>query len=116
MNYEEAVQEQINEIMDTFDFGKAHRMMAAVNWTWALTDHGVGPAVPTEAALRKEARRLLTRVAFKSSPRYTVSSGGLTIEKTVGDDEDAGDPEARFVRLSLSFGLNSFNDGTTFIP
>lgn len=114
MNYEEAVQAQINEIMDTFDFGKAHRMMAAVNWTWLSEVPGFESMVPTEADLRKEARSLLNRVARKTSAIYSLSSGGLTVEKTVGDDEDAGD--ARFVRLSLSFGLNSLNDGTTFIP
>lgn len=68
--------EQINEIMDWFDFDKVHRAMQALNWTW------YGKDVPLVGQIRKQARELLTEVA--NTDASCVSTGGLKASKTDG--------------------------------
>ena len=64
----EAYQNQIDEIMDNFDFRRVHEMMKAVNWTW-------GDDVPEEPELREEARRLLKETIRKDL--YCCGTGGF---------------------------------------
>lgn len=100
MTKQEAIQQQIDEIMDTFDFGKVHKMMKAINWRWSSCE-----AVPEEYEIRKRARELL-REAAKSG---FVSTGGLTATKT--EDEEDGVP---WVRMELDFGVTSAPDGVSY--
>ena len=58
----------IDEIMDNFDFEKVHRVMTAVEWTWAT----IG-GVPEVRDLRTTARKLL-KGAFVSG---LYGTGGL---------------------------------------
>jgi hypothetical protein len=60
--------EQIDEIMDNFDFRRVHEMMKAVNWTWG--DDGV----PEEPELRTHARQLLREIAHQEF--YSSSGSG----------------------------------------
>lgn len=53
------MQEQIDEIMDNFDFDRVHKMMLAVGWRWSNTEGGW--SVPTIPELREGARHLLYR-------------------------------------------------------
>lgn len=69
-------EEQIEEIMDYFDFNKVHRAMTALDWAWY--DCG---GVPTEAHLRKEARKLLREVSRKE-PGYAIGTGGFYAKHT----------------------------------
>jgi coenzyme F420-reducing hydrogenase gamma subunit len=55
---------QIDDIMDSFDFARARRMMEAVDWKWEIEGER---RVPDEWELRKEARRQL---------KWVVESGG----------------------------------------
>ena len=99
---QEAIQEQIDEIMDTFDFERVHRVMVSEDWTWGS---GNGASVPDVTQLRIAARERL-----KSAARDGLSStGGFTATRDEGVDE--GKP---WVRLNLSFGLRTFNDGTEY--
>ena len=99
MTRQEAMQEQIDEIMDTFDFQKAHKMMLAVGSTWG--DEGT----PEEYELRARAREFLKQAAKDGY----ACTGGFTalLEEGVED----GKP---WVRMSLAFGQNTFNDGTFY--
>jgi hypothetical protein len=63
------MQEQIDEIMDTFDFGRVHDAMTLLDWCWDIGEHA---HIPDEAELRKCARRLL-REAVDS--KYTATGG-----------------------------------------
>jgi len=62
-------QEQVDNIMDEFEFERVHEIMKAVNWTWL--DDGV----PYVSDLRKEARRhlyALRDIALSSSCGFTA--------------------------------------------
>ncbi len=50
-------QEQIDEIMDTFDFEKVHQVMRTLGITWGDSDIN-----PTMNEIKKDARRLLKDV------------------------------------------------------
>ena len=50
-------QKQVEEVLETFDFERVHRVMESLAWTWANLDR-----VPTQAELAAEARRLLAEL------------------------------------------------------
>ena len=105
MTKEQAISEQIDEIMDTFQFGKVAQWMKQDRWTWAETDN----QVPEEYSIRQEARSMLKRVASGRKNAY-ISCGGLTAQRYDGIDDD-GKP---WIRLSLQFGYQTLNDGTSY--
>ena len=96
MTKQEAIQEQIDEIMDSFEFEKAHKIMEAMNWEW------YEQGIPDIYLLRTEARKQL-----KNSVKVNgvSGSGGLTAHYTEGKS---------WVKLDLYFGLSSINDGTEY--
>ena len=66
-------QEQIDAILDNFDFEKVHKAMDALNWTY-------GDKEPVDVPeLRKLARRLLKSVSNEDIRR--ISTGGFVAEK-----------------------------------
>ena len=74
-------QAKVDEVMDWFDFGKAAKVMEALDWKWVT---GSGAMVPDESTLRAEARRLLTSVVGK--PERTITgTGGFRVE-SLGND------------------------------
>lgn len=75
-------QENIDEIMDHFDFGKVHKIMEAVDWTWANSEFGV----PMEWELRKRARSLLSDAWDQQT---MMSTGGFTA-RFLNEDESDG--------------------------
>jgi hypothetical protein len=60
---------QVLEVLDTFDFSRAHRTMEYLDWTWASLGR-----IPTQRELTAEAGRLLRELAGKPGVR---GSGGL---------------------------------------
>ena len=102
MTKQQAIQEQIDEIMDTFDFDRVHEVMKAVNWKWH-TDSEC--EVPDQYKLRQEARRLL-KVLFKNR---MAATGGFCAIKQESENED--EP---WVFLSLHFGVDSNNEAQTY--
>jgi hypothetical protein len=98
MTKEQALQEQMDEIMDSFEFDKVLSVMQHLNWEWK--DAGV----PDEYEIRKSARRTI-----KSAIEYngTSSTGGFTA--IVDDNPDDG-----WVRLDLHFGFSTINDGVEY--
>jgi hypothetical protein len=99
MTKQEAIQEQIDEIMDSFDFEKVHKIMEALNWEW----HEQG--IPDIYSLRTSARKHLKQA---TEIKGTSGSGGLTATYTESKVEKP------WLRLELYFGLNSINDGTEY--
>jgi hypothetical protein len=62
MSISEKYQNQIDEIMDNFDFDRVHKMMASTNWFW----HSDGGAhIPSQPELREAARSCLRKVVEK---------------------------------------------------
>lgn len=98
---QEAVQEQIDEIMDTFDFDRVHKWMLVEDWTWA------DGTVPSVTELRLEAR---ARLKDAASNRGFASCGGFTA--IYSEDIDQGNKP--WLRLNLYFGYSTLNDGTSF--
>lgn len=74
------MQEQIDEIMDNFDFDCVHKMMLAVDWKWS--DGEGGRSVPTVPELRECARRLLYRTVNEKVSG--CGTGGFNV--TAGKD------------------------------
>jgi hypothetical protein len=62
-------EQQVEEVLATFDFERVHHVMESLSWTWANLDR-----VPTRAELAAEARRLLAELDGKPGVH---GSGGL---------------------------------------
>ena len=60
---------QVEEVLETFDFERVHRVMESLAWTWANLDR-----VPSREELTAEARRLLEELDGKAGVH---GSGGL---------------------------------------
>ena len=68
----ETLQEEIDNIMDTFDFGRVKQIMDDSDWKWG--DGNGGMCVPCETELRQSARRLLNGLRESS----ITATGGFT--------------------------------------
>jgi len=73
------MQDQIDEIMDWFEFEKVHEAMVATQWKWYDGDNEFG--VPTLQQLKKKARSLLRTVAEAKEPDYISATGGFYARK-----------------------------------
>jgi len=83
-------QDALDNIMDSFDFDKVHKVMVFLNWKWANGNGGL--EVPEKYELRSEARRLL-KMAIEE--KTTVSTGGFLAEYI--EDEEGGWMDLKFV-------------------
>lgn len=102
MTYQEAVQSQIDDIMDDFEFDKVHKVMKFLDWKWGF---GKEKRIPEVYELRKKAREYLKYVAKRGG---TTGSGGFIAQCRKGYDEN----ESRsFIWLTLHWGFESYNDG-----
>lgn len=71
--------EAIDEILDNFNFERAHNVMVHLDWEWSSV-----AGVPDIADLRKCARRLLKDVAY-SKEYHSIGTGGLEASKKDGE-------------------------------
>lgn len=110
---EAAVLARINEIMDTFDFGRMRRVMETLNWKWMMPPedggiHGAESRVPDEYEIRRAARKSLNRAAEE---RCCTSSGGLMVLYRDGNNRDDGE----FFFLDLFFvAVDGSDDGVSY--
>jgi hypothetical protein len=93
------MKDQIDYIMDNFNFERVHVAMAALDWTWVDHSDMSKLSVPTVSMLRKTARRLLNSAA---DGQITTASGGFYAKYCPPEGED----EAMLV---LSFVLAEFD-------
>jgi len=71
-------QEQLDEIMDNFDFHKVQRVMVFLEWEYS----GEGANyIPEESELRRRARKLLNQCIELNT---TISTGGF---EAIGTDD-----------------------------
>jgi hypothetical protein len=103
MTRQEAIQEQIDEIMDTFKFEDVHDWMMHSNWEWAGLDGAT--RVPDLYEIRQAARERLKQAARSGFS----STGGFTAQLYEGEDESGP-----WLKLDLSFGFITINDGTSY--
>jgi hypothetical protein len=66
--------EQLNNIMERFDFEKVHAYMKLTNWKWI-------DEVPSVNKLRTTAEKLLYDVIVSDSPTTTSGTGGFKASK-----------------------------------
>ena len=92
----------IDEVIERFDFEKCQKMMAAVDWVWAIPGEDI-PRLPTLKELKGFAERLLYSAA---SLRDCVSSGGL--EARYYDSFDQARLSLKFVGVERSEGYAKF--------
>ena len=93
-------QKAIDEIIEYFDWGKVHKTMEFLNWTWATTDN----EVPTIGQLFNNAVRLLQDAydgALKEKQDYIVSTGGFRAKALVNEEKE-------IFELQLAFELTSW--------
>jgi hypothetical protein len=92
MTREQAIQQQVDEIMDEFDFHNVQRMFVHNGWTYHMEDKP-----PSVGELRRHARKLLSSVCEK--PRdgcYTTGSGRFSVSLVE-------DTQEKWIRLALMF-------------
>lgn len=67
---------QIEFILKNFDFSKVVRVMRVLDWAWAMGG-GVN-AVPSVEDVKKNARKLLEKVASEQADHvHSIETGGL---------------------------------------
>ena len=93
------MKDQIDYIMDKFNFERVHVAMTAVDWKWVDYSDMSKLSVPSIARLREAARRLLNSAA---DGQITTASGGFQAKYWPPEGED----EAMLV---LSFVLDECN-------
>lgn len=91
----EAINEQIDEIMDTFDFDKVREVMEMLEWKWHTSDD-----VPDEYMIRKSARKMM-RNLIDYTDGGTNSSGGFRATLT-----QKADNCGKWLRVDLSFCID----------
>ena len=66
--------QQIENIMEHFDFDRVHTTMKRLKWTWR--DNGV----PTIPQLKKQARALLVHMV-KHPTSFAIATGGFRVQR-----------------------------------
>lgn len=100
-----SLQDQIDNILDCFDFERVKEIMDKTDWYWSGEDKNTIPEIPE---LRKEARRLLNNIKNKNSG-YVTSCGGFTAEKIAENGL-----ELRFEVTSLN-GFEIYGEKVEFL-
>jgi hypothetical protein len=106
MNRQEAIQSQIDDIMDSFDFQCAMKVLEAYkSMERGYPSDWFMDGEPFEPAIRAAARDCM-KAAVKEG-----YAGHSYFEARFVEGEDDGGP---WVKICFSFGLHSYNDGTSY--
>lgn len=102
MTKKQVLLNQVDEIMDSFDFRKVASVMKHLNWTWEDSK-----IPPDEYEIRKNARQLM-KEAIESN--CGMSTGGWQIR--INSVEING---KNFARIDLAFSIEeTFHDGEEY--
>ena len=91
------ITQEINKIINGFDFKKVRKVMLLLKWEWALINEDK-VKVPTINELKKTARRLLKMVIKSEKDNDICGTGGFEAEKIDGN------------WISLKFILADYDD------
>lgn len=88
--------DDIDKIIDWFDFERVHRVMTELDWRWGLPGSSEVPELPE---LRQAARRLMNEAVQgmeqANSKQFTIETGGFRVQ--VQQDEE----DKIFIRLAF---------------
>lgn len=74
---QEAINEAIEDILESFDFEKVHKVMKFIDWQWAILANGKYIfRVPTVLELKERAKELLMD---STENKRSISSGGFEV-------------------------------------
>jgi hypothetical protein len=106
MNRQEAIQQQIDEVMDSFDFQCAMKVLEVYKFMergypqdWFLDDE------PFEPAIRAAARDCMKAAVKEGYAGHSYFEARFT---------EGEDDEGPWVRISFNFGDRSYNDGVSY--
>jgi hypothetical protein len=102
MTKKEVLNNQVDEIMDSFDFRRVASVMEHLNWTWKDSK-----IPPDEYEIRKEARSIM-RVAIQQGE--SVSTGGFIARLHCGEENGEN-----WARIDLVFAIEqTFGEGEIY--
>ena len=95
----ETIQSLVDEMIDSFDFEKVHRVMEHVDWKYVKSDGTIG--LPEIIDLKRVARYCL-RNAYRYSLKYgddasVVGTGGFEARYFPADDKEGAAFRLRFI-------------------
>lgn len=93
---QEVIQNQIDDIMDEFDFDQVEKVMEFLGWEWSSSN-----GVPEKYEIKKQARKLLKQAA-EFNGGGTTSTGGFVASSKFGEDGNG-----KWVLLKLDFSIES---------
>ena len=73
----------VEQILNGFDFEKAHKAMEAVDWKWYHDEDG-SMCVPTVYQMINHARKLLEKIVTEPNTKC-LASGGFWVKKEDAD-------------------------------
>jgi hypothetical protein len=102
MTKKEVLNNQVDEIMDSFDFRKVADVMQHLNWTWHDSK-----TPPDEYEIRKNARELM-KESIKIGEG--ICTGGWQIRINSGEERGK-----KWARIHLAFSIEeTFHDGEDY--
>jgi hypothetical protein len=106
MNRQEAIQSQIDEIMDSFDFKTAIKVLEV----YKSMERGYPEDWFMDGEFFEPAVRAAARDCMKAAVKDEYAGHSyFEARLTEGEDE-----EGPWVRICLNFGLRSYNDGVSY--
>lgn len=106
MNKQEAIDQQINDIMDTFDFALCVQILGIYkNWNRGYPSHWMDNG---------EFKEYLIRPAARDCMKTAVKEGFCGISYFSAYFHEGEDNEGPWVKIDLYFGDRTYNDGTSY--
>lgn len=114
MNLKQAIQKQIDDIMDSYEFDKCAKILKFLKESGEpYPDRLFVDGEPFQTAMRNEARRFLCQVGemvTRKREKFAFCGGGYFKATAVRGKDDIG----KWVRLDLHFGIDGYTEGVSY--
>ena len=106
MNKQDAIQQQIDEIMDSFDFALCVQSVKLYkDWGRGYPSHWMVDGEFEESLLRRSARDCMRLAAAEGSSGYSYFYSRF---------HEGTDSDGPWVKIDLFFGNRNYNDGVSY--